>query len=329
MSAENQENGREPLVTVHDLKKYFTIKDKNGRKGTLKAVDGVSFTIYKGETFGIVGESGCGKSTLGRSLLNLYPIDGGTIDFAGVDVTNMTRQEKKRFCFNSQLVFQDPSACLNPRKRIGSILAEPFKIYYGRDYDKAKAEKRIDELLDVVGLAPEYKRRYPHEMSGGQKQRIGIARALALNPKLIICDEPVSALDVSIQAQVINLLVDLQAQMDLTYMFISHDLGVVYHLCKRIMVMYLGNAMELADKEELYADTMHPYTKALISAAPTITGKKSERILLEGDVPSPASPPSGCKFHTRCPHCMEQCVEEEPQLKEVKPNHFVACHLYK
>jgi len=320
---------REPLVTVEHLKKYFAIKDNRGNKGKLKAVDDVSFTIYKGETFGLVGESGCGKSTLGRSLLNLYPIDGGRIDFDGQDVSKLTSREKKKFCSKSQLVFQDPSACLNPRNKIGSILAEPFKIHYGRQMSKEQIEQKIDRLLDVVGLSLEYKSRFPHEMSGGQKQRIGIARALALEPELIVCDEPVSALDVSIQAQVINLLGELQAQMNLTYLFISHDLGVVYHMCRRIAVMYLGKIVELADKEALYSNTLHPYTRALISAAPNINGKEHERILLTGDVPNPSKPPLGCKFHTRCPHAAETCKNDEPQLKEIEKDHFVACHLYK
>lgn len=320
---------KEPLVTVKNLKKYFPIKDNRGNKAKLKAVDDVSFTIYKGETFGLVGESGCGKSTLGRTLLNLYPIDSGEINFAGQDITRLRGSEKKRFSSRSQLVFQDPSACLNPRNRIDSILAEPFKIHYGRQISKEQMNQKIDELLDVVGLSLEYKKRYPHEMSGGQKQRIGIARALALSPELIICDEPVSALDVSIQAQVINLLMELQKDRSLTYLFISHDLGVVYHVCKRIAVMYLGKIVELADKEELYGNTLHPYTKALISAAPSIDGKKHERIILSGDVPNPSNPPSGCKFHTRCPHVMEQCKSDEPQLKEIEKDHFVACHLYK
>jgi oligopeptide/dipeptide ABC transporter, ATP-binding protein, C-terminal domain len=316
------------LVKIENLKKYFDIKDNKGRKGTLKAVDDVSFEIQRGETFGLVGESGCGKSTLGRSLLNLYPISGGDILFDGKSVTKLNKKEKKEFCFQSQLVFQDPSACLNPRNRIGQILAEPFKIHYGSKMSKQDMIRRIDELLDLVGLASDYKDRYPHEMSGGQKQRIGIARALALDSQLIVCDEPVSALDVSIQAQVINLLVELQAKLNLTYLFISHDLGVVYHICKRIAVMYLGKIVEIADKEDLYNDTCHPYTKALISAAPTIDGEDKERILLTGDVPNPSKPPTGCKFHTRCPRASERCKNEEPKLKKHKENHFVACHLY-
>ena len=322
------EQTKDILVEIENLKKYFDIKDNKGRKGILKAVDGVSFEIRRGETFGLVGESGCGKSTLGRSLLNLYPISGGNILFDGKNVATLGRKEKKKFCSHSQLVFQDPSACLNPRNRIGQILAEPFKIHYGKAMSKADRTKRIDELLDLVGLASDYKERYPHEMSGGQKQRIGIARALALEPQLIVCDEPVSALDVSIQAQVINLLVELQEKLNLTYLFISHDLGVVYHICKRIAVMYLGKIVEIADKEDLYNDTCHPYTKALISAAPTIDGKDTKRILLTGDVPNPSKPPAGCKFHTRCPHVSERCKSEEPELKQYKENHFVACHLY-
>ena len=328
-NSETQQSRREPLVTVKNLRKYFTIKDSRGNKGKLKAVDDVSFTIYKGETFGVVGESGCGKSTLGRSMLNLYPIDGGEIDFGGLDISKLAGKEKKKFCAKSQLVFQDPSACLNPRNKIAGILAEPFKIHYKNQMSKAEIEQKIDQLLEVVGLAAEYKSRYPHEMSGGQKQRIGIARALALEPELVICDEPVSALDVSIQAQVINLLMDLQQRMNLTYLFISHDLGVVYHVCNRIAVMYLGKIVELADKQALYEDTLHPYTKALISAAPSVDGKEPERIVLAGDVPNPSNPPAGCKFHTRCPQAMDQCKNHEPQLAEIKKDHFVACHLYK
>lgn len=322
------ESNKDVLIRIENVKKHFDIKDSKGRKGKLKAVDGVSFDIQRGETFGLVGESGCGKSTLGRSLLNLYPINEGRILINEKDVTTLNKKEKKKFCSHSQLVFQDPSACLNPRNRIGQILAEPFKIHYGKEMSKQDMTKRIDELLDLVGLAPDYKDRYPHEMSGGQKQRIGIARALALDPQLIVCDEPVSALDVSIQAQVINLLVELQAKLNLTYLFISHDLGVVYHICKRIAVMYLGKIVEIADKEDLYNDTCHPYTKALISAAPTIDGKEKERILLTGDVPNPSKPPTGCKFHTRCPHAKERCKNEEPKLKKYKENHFAACHLY-
>jgi len=320
---------KKPLVEIEDLKKYFSIKDSKGKKGTLKAVDGVSFVIHKGETFGLVGESGCGKSTLGRTMLNLYPINSGKIIFDGNEVSQLSNKEKKRFCSNSQLVFQDPSACLNPRKRIGDILSEPFKIHYQKSMTKKEMEQEIDNLLEVVGLSTDYKKRFPHEMSGGQKQRIGIARALALNPKLIVCDEPVSALDVSIQAQVLNLLNELQTRRELTYLFISHDLSVVYHMCKRIAVMYLGKIVELADKDALYGNTLHPYTNALISAAPSIEGQESKRIILTGDVPSPSNPPKGCKFHTRCPYAMEICKNDEPRLKEIEKEHFVACHLNK
>lgn len=229
---------KKPLVEIEDLKKHFVIKDSKGRKGILKAVDGVSFVIHKGETFGLVGESGCGKSTLGRTMLNLYPVDSGKLVFDGNDVSRLSNKEKKRFCSNSQLVFQDPSACLNPRKRIGDILAEPFIIHYRKSMTKKEMGQQINNLLEVVGLSTEYKKRFPHEMSGGQKQRIGIARALALNPKLVVCDEPVSALDVSIQAQVLNLLNELQAKRELTYLFISHDLSVVYHMCKRSSTIF-------------------------------------------------------------------------------------------
>lgn len=262
-------------------------------------------------------------------MLNLGAITDGTIIIDGQDVSAFkNRKEKVAFGSKVQLVFQDPSACLNPRNKIKDILAEPFQIHHKKDMTKAEIEAEIDRLLTMVGLAPDYKQRYPHEMSGGQKQRIGIARALALKPDIIICDEPVSALDVSIQAQVINLLVELQKQMNLTYFFISHDLGVVYHLCDRIAVMYLGNVVELADRDALYKDTLHPYTKALISAAPTIDKEKTERIVLTGDVPSPANPPKGCKFHTRCPFAMEKCKTVVPELQEVKDQHFVACHLH-
>ncbi|MBO1305201.1 ABC transporter ATP-binding protein [Enterococcus sp. 669A] len=321
---------QKPIVVLENVKKYFDIRDSKGQKGILKAVDDVSFTIQKGETFGLVGESGCGKSTLGKTLLNLFPITDGTIYIEGLDVTKLkSRKEKVEFGSRVQLVFQDPSACLNPRNRIGAILAEPYKIHHKKDMSKQEIDQKIDELLTMVGLAPEYKHRYPHEMSGGQKQRIGIARALALEPEIIICDEPVSALDVSIQAQVINLLEELQEKMNLTYLFISHDLGVVYHMCDRIAVMYLGNIVELADKNALYEDTLHPYTQALISAAPTIDQIKKDRIVLKGDVPSPSNPPKGCKFHTRCPYAMPVCEAENPALIEVKDNHFVACHLCK
>ncbi|GCF95342.1 oligopeptide transport ATP-binding protein AppF [Enterococcus florum] len=318
------------IVVLEHVKKYFDIRDSDGKKGTLRAVDDVSFAIKKGETFGLVGESGCGKSTLGKTLLNLSPITDGTIHIEGKDVSQLKgRSEKVQFGSKVQLVFQDPSACLNPRNKIGTILAEPFKIHFKKTMNKQEMEQKIDELLTMVGLAPEYKHRYPHEMSGGQKQRIGIARALALNPDIIICDEPVSALDVSIQAQVINLLEELQEKLDLTYLFISHDLGVVYHMCDRIAVMYLGNIVELADKKALYEETLHPYTQALISAAPSIDQVKKERIVLKGDVPSPSDPPKGCKFHTRCPYTMDICKKEKPLLEEVKDNHYVACHLCK
>ena len=319
---------QEPIIRLEHVKQYFDIRDSKGKKGTLKAVDDVSITVHKGETFGIVGESGCGKSTLGKTMLNLGAVTGGNIIIDGQDVTAFkSRKEKIAFGSKVQLVFQDPSACLNPRNKIKDILAEPFQIHHKKEMSKAEIEAEIDRLLTMVGLAANYKQRYPHEMSGGQKQRIGIARALALKPDIIICDEPVSALDVSIQAQVINLLVELQKQMDLTYLFISHDLGVVYHLCDRIAVMYLGNIVELADRDALYNDTLHPYTKALISAAPSIDKEKVERIVLTGDVPSPANPPKGCKFHTRCPFAMEKCKTEVPELMEVKDNHLVACHL--
>lgn len=320
------QNSSVNLLAVENIKKTFAVKDTYGKKTKLKALDGISFSIKPGETFGIVGESGCGKSTLGRVILNLHIADSGKVYFENKDVTHVKGKDRKSFCRQNQIIFQDPAASLNPRKRIMNILAEPFRIH--TKLDAKQRNKEIDALLDMVGLSAEYKGRYPHEMSGGQKQRIGIARAIALHPKFIVCDEPVSALDVSIQAQVINLLIDLQKKLDLTYLFISHDLGVVRHICARVGVMYLGNMVETADTDTLYNDTKHPYTKALISAAPTMDQNKQDPIVLTGDVPNPSDPPSGCKFHTRCPYAMKQCKEKEPNMLEINPGHFVACHLY-
>lgn len=316
----------EILLKAEDVKQYFTVKKAKGKKATLKAVDGISIDIYKGETFGLVGESGCGKSTLGKVFLRLYPLTGGRIEFHGEDISHHKGKALKDFRMKTQMIFQDPSSCLNPRRKIKDILTEPYVIH--KMYDKAEREHKAKELCDMVGLSRIYLDRYPHEMSGGQKQRVGIARAIALKPELIVCDEPVSALDVSIQAQVINLLEDLQKKFDLTYIFISHNLSVVKHCCQRIGVMYLGRIVELAPSDRIYDNALHPYTKALISAIPTIDedGETKERIMLAGDLPSPIDPPGGCAFHTRCPYATEKCRTERPELKEIEPGHFAACH---
>jgi len=314
----------EALVELHDVKQHFTIKKTGGGKAVLYAVDGVSLTISRGETLGLVGESGCGKSTLGKSVLGLYKLTDGQVIFDGDDVSKLKAKARKDFSKKVQLIFQDPSSSLNPRRRAAEILAEPFIIH--RELPRGELRARAEELCDLVGLSPSYLDRYPHEMSGGQKQRIGIARAIALRPQLIVCDEPVSALDVSIQAQVINLLQDLQEKLGMAYLFISHNLSVVKHCCWRIGVMYLGKIVELAPSDTIYAKPMHPYTQALISAIPTIGGERVERIVLKGDLPSPTAPPSGCAFHTRCPNAREQCRLETPALREYSPGHFAACH---
>jgi oligopeptide transport system ATP-binding protein len=317
-----------PLVEVKNLKKYFPKKSGLfGREKTfVKAVDDVSFTINKGETLGLVGESGCGKSTTGRMLMSLLDPTEGQILFEGKEISglddNQIRDMRKEF----QMVFQDPYASLNPRMRVGDIVAEPLIIH---GYPKDKREERVHRLLEVVGLSAYHAERYPHEFSGGQRQRIGIARALAVNPKLIIADEPVSALDVSIQSQILNLLKDLQDEFQLTYLFIAHDLSVVEHISDRVGVMYLGKIVELADKETLFQNPMHPYTKALISAVPIPNPRlKRERIILKGDIPSPSNPPSGCTFHTRCPFAMDVCKQEIPRLREISDKQLVSCHLY-
>ncbi len=316
------------LVEVRDLSKYFPVRSGLilGRiSGYIKAVDGVSFGIYPGETLGLVGESGCGKSTTGRLILRLLPTTSGQVFFEDTEITRMDSGALRELRRNMQIVFQDPFASLNPRMRVGEIVGE--SIAFHRLATGKELEVRVAHLLEVVGLSPQHAKRYPHEFSGGQRQRIGVARALALNPKLIVCDEPVSALDVSIQAQVINLLQDLQREMGLTYLFIAHDLSVVKHISDRVAVMYLGRIVELAAKAVLYGQPVHPYTRALLSAIPVANPEyKRDRVLLEGDVPSPLNPPSGCHFHTRCPEADDRCRLDNPDFVSIGDDHFVACH---
>lgn len=320
------------LLEVRNLKKHFPIKDGIFQKqvGSIKAVDGITFGLKQGETLGIVGESGCGKSTAGRTFIRLYEPTEGEILFNGVDIAKMGERDLRNTVRRDiQMVFQDPYASLNPRKTLKEILLEPIRTH--KVVPKGQEDDFINGILEKVGFNPMYVNRYPHEFSGGQRQRIGIARALTLNPKLIIADEPVSALDVSIQAQIINLMKDLQTEFNLTYIFISHDLSVVKHISDRVGVMYLGQMMEFAPKDALYADPKHPYTQALLSAVPVPRKKgeqQRERIILKGDLPSPANPPSGCVFHTRCPVATKMCSETIPEYKEVSPEHYVACHLY-
>ena len=312
-----------PLIEVKDLKKYFKV----GKNAYLKAVDGVNFKIYKGETLGLVGESGCGKTTCGKTVMGLYDATGGQVIFDGTDIHSLNKKEKKEFTKRAQIIFQDPSACLNPRRTIKQILMEPFEIHNLKG--KIDVDAKIMELLQLVGLDSYHLSRYPHELSGGQKQRIGIARALALEPQIIICDEAVSALDVSVQAQVLNLLQELKEKLGLTYFFISHNLNVVYQVSDRVGVMYLGKMVEIANYDQLYEKRYHPYTEALLSAIPQVDQEEQkERIHLEGEVPSPYDPPSGCHFHTRCPKACDKCRQTAPELKEVAPGHYVACHLY-
>ena len=315
------------LVQVRGLTKYFRAQNSSAfNKRYIKAVDNVSFDIMRGETFGLVGESGCGKSTLGRAMISLYPPSSGKVVFDGQDLSELKPRELKTFRQKMQFVFQDPSASLNPRIDISNILHEPFRIH--KVGNRQERQKKIKYLLERVGLSEYHLSRYPHELSGGQKQRVGIARALALNPELIVCDEAVSALDVSIQAQVINLLADLQQEFSLTYLFISHDLSVIHHVSDRIAVMYLGKIVELGYSTNIYDQTLHPYAKALISAIPHADPTHTQqRILLKGDVPSPIDPPAGCRFHTRCAEATKLCGKEEPKLRQVSKGHYVACHI--
>jgi oligopeptide/dipeptide ABC transporter ATP-binding protein len=317
------------LMEVKNLKKYFPVGSAGffQKPNFVQAVDNVTFDIYKGETLGIVGESGCGKSTMGRLLVTLLDSTSGEILFEGKEVNAIRKNNRKDISKNIQIIFQDPYASLNPRMTIGDIIREPMKINGIASGDEL--EKKLDILLEQVGLASYHKDRYPHEFSGGQRQRVGIARAISVNPKLIVCDEAVSALDVSIQAQILNLLSDLQKDLGFTYLFIAHGLNVVKHISDRVGVMYLGKLVEIATVDNLYSTPMHPYTRALLSAIPIPNPeKKKERIILTGDVPSPINPPAGCRFHTRCPECMDICKQAEPPLVELESGHKVACHLY-
>jgi oligopeptide transport system ATP-binding protein len=322
--------GADVLLDVRKLVMHFPLTQGiifQRKVGAVRAVDGVSFSIRRGETLGLVGESGCGKSTTGRAILQLYRPTAGEVYFEGQDLVKLKGEAMRRMRRKVQMIFQDPYASLNPRMTVGSIIGEPLEIH-GLAKGKEK-QQRVQELLTVVGLNPYFANRYPHEFSGGQRQRIGIARALAVSPAFIVCDEPISALDVSIQAQIINLLEELQNEFGLTYLFIAHDLSVVRHISDRVAVMYLGKIVELADRNELYAVPMHPYTKALLSAVPIpdpAVERKRERIILTGDVPSPVNPPPACRFHTRCPLAQQICREVEPEFREVTPGHWSACH---
>lgn len=316
------------ILDVQDLKKYFPIRGGvfQHTVGYVKAVDGVSFQLKRGETLGIVGESGCGKSTAGRTILRLHEITGGKVLFNGKDIAKLSKKELRKKRLEMQMVFQDPYSSLNPRMTVGQIIGEALTDH--KLMNKTQAKEKVQEIMEVCGLPSYYVNRYPHEFSGGQRQRIGIARALVLDPQFVICDEPVSALDVSIQSQIINLLGDLQKERNFSYIFISHDLSVVEYISNRVAVMYLGNIVELADKNEIFDNPLHPYTKALMSAIPVPDPtRKRERIILTGDLPSPSNPPSGCKFRTRCPMACEKCAKEAPEYRDVGGGHYVACHL--
>lgn len=318
------------ILNVRNLKKYFPIRRGVFRRhvGDVKAVDDINFQVYRGETLGVVGESGCGKTTTGRTIIRIYQATEGEILFNGTDLTKIKGKQLRQTRRKIQMIFQDPYASLNPRMNVEAIVSEPLTIY--NTVPRKERKECVGELLNMVGLNPALMNRYPHEFSGGQRQRIGLARSLALNPELVICDEPISALDVSIQAQVVNLLEELQEELGLTYIFIAHDLSMVRHISKRVAVMYLGKIVELTDRKSLYENPLHPYTKALLSAIPVpdpVVEEHRQRILLEGDLPSPAHPPVGCNFNTRCPLAVEQCYQEEPPYIEVEPSHFCACHL--
>ena len=316
------------LLRVEDLVMHFPIYRGVIRRqvGAVRAVDGVSFDVKRGETLGLVGESGCGKSTTGRAVLQLYRPTSGEVEFDGVDLTRLKGENLRKMRRKMQMIFQDPYGSLNPRMTVGEIIGEPLIVH--NIANEKQANERVKQLLELVRMNPSFSSRYPHEFSGGQRQRIGVARALALQPSFIVCDEPISALDVSIQAQVINLLEELQEQFNLTYLFIAHDLSIVRHLADRVAVMYLGVIVELASRDELYAKPLHPYTQALLSAVPIpdpVADAKRQRTILKGDVPSPVNPPSGCRFRTRCPIAQDVCSQSRPEFREIRPGHFVAC----
>ncbi len=320
-----------PLVEVQQLKKHFPIRQGlifERVIGYVKAVDGISFSIQRGETLGLVGESGCGKTTAGRTILGLYPITAGKVTISGIPMENASKEQMKSLRRKSQMIFQDPYASLNPRWTVSAIIGEPLRVHNLLPNDNTRDE-RVHELMLRVGLSPRLINRFPHEFSGGQRQRIGVARALASDPEFIVCDEPISALDVSIQAQVVNLLEELQDEFNLTYLFIAHDLSMVRHICDRVAVMYLGIIVELAERNDLYENPLHPYTQALLSAVPIPDPKRNRerhRTILRGEIPSPINPPSGCRFHPRCPIAMEICKVDIPEWREISPDHWVACH---
>jgi oligopeptide transport system ATP-binding protein len=321
-----------PLVQVVNLKKHFPIRQGlviEREIGSVKAVDGISFSIQRGETLGLVGESGCGKTTAGRTILGLYPITSGKVIVTGIPLENATKEQMKSFRQKAQMIFQDPYASLNPRWTVSAIIGESLRVHNLLPTEKERQE-RVHELMLKVGLSPRLINRFPHEFSGGQRQRIGVARALASNPQFIVCDEPISALDVSIQAQVVNLLEELQDEFNLTYLFIAHDLSMVRHICDRVAVMYLGIIVELAERDELYENPLHPYTQALLSAVPIPDPKRDRqrhRVILHGEIPSPINPPSGCRFHTRCPVAIDRCKVDIPEWREITPGHWIACHI--